>query len=134
MGRKYLPFFEHGGFLTRAFNDKSLVFYPNLVWEDILDVLLGNGALDRDREEVMFYLALGAEVKLDGQNRLSIPLELRTRMGIEKEIVLVALGEKLEIWDFKRWEEYSDSLSGKVVGGKLTTIIEEDKALKEARK
>ena len=134
IGRKYLPLFEHGGFLARAFNNKSLVFYPNLIWEAMVDELLENGALDQDREDVMFYLSAGAEVKLDGQNRLSIPQDLRSRMGIEKEIMLVALGEKLEIWDSKKWEERDNSLTGEVISGKVATIKKENQALKEQKK
>ena len=134
IGRKYLPLFEHGGFITRAFHNKSLVFYPSEVWNKMVNDLLQNETLDPDREDVMFYLSAGSEIKLDGQNRLSIPQDLRQRMGLEKEITLVALGTKLEIWDSENWRERDSSLTADVINSKLATIRKENQAIKEQQK
>ena len=134
IGRKYFPLFEHGGFVTRAFHNNSLVFYPSKVWEQMIAELLQNETLDQNREDVMFYLSAGSEIKLDGQNRLSIPQDLRLRMGIEKEVTLVALGTKLEIWDSEKWQERDNSLTGEVISERLAAIRRENQALKELEK
>ena len=133
IGRKYLPLFEHGGFITRAFHNKSLVFYPGEVWNKMINDLLQDETLDPDREDIMFYLSAGSEIKLDGQNRLSIPQDLRQRMGLEKEITIVALGTKLEIWDSEKLRERDNMLTADVISEKLVTVRQANQALKEWR-
>ena len=39
------------------------------------------------------------------QNRITIPQNLREDAGLQREVVLVGLLNKFEIWDKERWEE-----------------------------
>ena len=43
------------------------------------------------------------EVKPDKQGRFVIPERLRARVGLGAEVVLVGLGDRIEIWDRERW-------------------------------
>ncbi len=50
-------------------------------------------------------LASLAECGFDKQGRILIPQELRDYAGLTKEVVLIGVFNKIEIWDKGRWEE-----------------------------
>ena len=44
------------------------------------------------------FLGNAEEVMIDAGGRLLLPARLREQMGITKNVVLVALGNKFEVW------------------------------------
>lgn len=46
------------------------------------------------------------DVELDGAGRLNIPKRMMEFAGLEKEVVVVGVGNRLEIWNPDRYEEY----------------------------
>ena len=44
---------------------------------------------------------------LDGQGRVTVPQNLRSYAGLEKDLVVVGTGKLIEIWDAERWSEVS---------------------------
>jgi MraZ protein len=44
-------------------------------------------------------------IELDGNDRILIPVEQRTTANIDKDIVVVASGKYMEIWDAKTYNE-----------------------------
>lgn len=55
------------------------------------------------------------EIKEDSQGRFTLPSELKTTLGIGKEVVFVGMGSKIEIWGKAKWDEenekYNDTMS-----------------------
>jgi MraZ protein len=56
---------------------------------------------------------------LDGQGRLVIPQSLRTRAGLSREVVVLGVGERLEIWAASVWDREEQALIGAYVAGTL---------------
>ncbi|MHB9025635.1 MAG: division/cell wall cluster transcriptional repressor MraZ [Armatimonadota bacterium] len=104
--RKCQVLFHHGGFLTRAFNGHSLVFWAQEAWDVVQEILAGIDFTEVAADDVARYLSCGTEVQLDGQGRLSIPPNLRRRAKLEKDVTLLAMGDKIEIWDTQTWLDY----------------------------
>ena len=50
-----------------------------------------------------FYLASAVPVKTDSQGRLLVPPELREFAGLSEDIVLLGVGNKIEIWNQTEW-------------------------------
>jgi MraZ protein len=48
------------------------------------------------------------EVEADKQGRVLIPAKLREYAGIEKDVMIIGVGERVEIWDEEAWKEYYD--------------------------
>ena len=44
-------------------------------------------------------------MELDPQGRILIPPKLREHAGLKKDVVLVGVGSRIEIWDSEKWEE-----------------------------
>ena len=56
---------------------------------------------------------------MDEQGRIKIPPSLRTVAGLEKDVTIVGLRERLEIWDTARWNAMNDALSGDEIAALL---------------
>ena len=47
------------------------------------------------------------ETEEDGQGRILIPVELREFAKIDKKIVFIGVGNRVEIWAEEVWNDYS---------------------------
>ncbi len=61
------------------------------------------------REFTRFFLSGATECEIDKQGRFLIPNNLREAAGLEKEIVIIGVGTRIEIWSKDKWQKYSSS-------------------------
>lgn len=84
--------------------DPCISVYSPAEWAKVADALLKLSTKQRD---VMRYLLAGAvDIELDRQGRITLPLHLRQHAGIEREVVVVGLISRLEIWNYAGWQSY----------------------------
>ena len=57
---------------------------------------------------VRFFLSGAAECELDKLGRINIPAHLREHAGITKDVKVLGVRSRVEIWDAGKWEEYKD--------------------------
>ena len=50
-----------------------------------------------------FYQGNSFEVELDSAGRVTLPPPLMSHAGVEKEVVVVGVGDHLEVWGRERW-------------------------------
>lgn len=95
--------------MTRGL-DKCLFVYPQSEWE-ILEQKLKSLPMTRAdaRSFVRFFLSGATECALDKQGRIVIPTILRDYATLEKDIVVLGVSNRVEIWSHERWREYSDA-------------------------
>ncbi len=60
------------------------------------------------RKFTRFFLAGAADVEPDKQGRVLIPNNLREFGGLTKDVVLVGVSNRVEIWDKGRYEESTE--------------------------
>ena len=86
--------------------DGCLFVFPNGEWKNFEEKLKTLPMANKDaRKFVRFFLAGAALAEVDKQGRILLPAVLREFAGLEKDVVLVGVGNRVEIWDKKRWEE-----------------------------
>jgi MraZ protein len=62
----------------------------------------------KEAREIQRFLFGGAsEIELDDKGRFILPEYLKIYSGIESETIFIGVINRVEIWDKKRWEEYS---------------------------
>lgn len=92
--------------------DGCLFVYDNSEWKSFEEKLKSLPLTNKDaRQFVRFFLAGAAAVEVDKQGRILIPGVLREFAGLEKEVVLVGVASRVEIWSKAKWEsaaEYED--------------------------
>ena len=61
-----------------------------------------------------FYQGNSFEVELDASGRVTLPPPLMGHAEIGKEVVVVGVGDHLEIWDRERWNAQQESLDSQI--------------------
>ena len=59
------------------------------------------------RNFVRFFLSGATECEIDKQGRFLISSNLREFAGLEKEVVIIGVLDKIEIWSKDKWLKYS---------------------------
>lgn len=88
--------------------DGCLFVYDNDAWAEFEEKLKGLPLTNKEaRTFVRFFLAGAANVEVDKQGRILIPSVLKEFAGINKDVVLVGVASRIEIWSRERWEDVS---------------------------
>jgi MraZ protein len=86
--------------------DKNIYAYPEAEWKKFSATLDGLPIADPDARKFKRHFQGSANVvDVDGQFRIVIPQSLRNFAGIEKDVMLIGQGDRVEIWCTARYEE-----------------------------
>ncbi len=78
--------------------------WPSEAWEEYVDKFDENREATADVRRAKRSLYARAEmVRPDSQGRITIPEAMRSRSGLEREVVVAGAGKHLEIWDRTQW-------------------------------
>jgi len=104
--REILAKHRQDGFILTTF-DSCLVAYPLQEWHRLEEKIRPQSSFQR---EVLDFLRLfysnATEVTLDNQGRILIPPELRRQAALQRDVVIVGVLNRIEIWDKERWEQF----------------------------
>src|SRR5579863_10145224 len=85
--------------------DHCLLLYPMPEWEALEERLVRLPSLNKEARELQrLLLGHATEVELDSHARLLLPPELRAFAGLERDVVLLGLGRKFELWQQAMWD------------------------------
>jgi len=87
--------------------DGGLTAYPLSSWSRIMERVESSPAGPQKSALIRTMIAPAAECAFDKQGRIQIPQSLRTFAGLEKELVVVGLFDKIEIYSQLRYAEVS---------------------------
>ncbi|MBE5908771.1 MAG: division/cell wall cluster transcriptional repressor MraZ [Lachnospiraceae bacterium] len=86
--------------------DGCLFVYPQEEWQSIETKFREVPLTTKDaRKFSRFFFAGAAACEIDKQGRILLPSVLREFAGLEKDVVLVGVLNRIEIWDKTKWEE-----------------------------
>ena len=89
--------------------DGCLFVFPHDTWTEFEAKLNALPMTDKKARQFARYFLRGAMIPdVDRQGRILIPATLREAAGLEKEAVMIGVGNRIEIWDPKRLEEDLD--------------------------
>ena len=76
------------------------------------------------RDFVRFFLSGATECELDKQGRFLISANLRQYASLEKDVVIIGVGTRLEIWNKEKWQEYSneENISADEIAENMTML------------
>ena len=88
--------------------DNCLFLYPLEEWQSIEEKLRALPFTRADvRSFARFFFSGASELEIDKQGRILLPANLRDYAGIEKDLVVIGVGTRVEIWALDRWAQYN---------------------------
>lgn len=86
--------------------DGCLFVYPNEEWQAFTEKLKSLPMSNKNsRQFSRFFLAGAAACEVDKQGRILLPGVLREFAALEKDVVLIGVSTRVEIWAKERWSE-----------------------------
>jgi MraZ protein len=86
--------------------DGCIAAYPDREWADVQQRIADSGALKKEaRSFLRFFFSGASECSIDRLGRILIPQSLRSYGGIRKNVVIVGMNKKIEIWAEEAWAE-----------------------------
>lgn len=87
--------------------DHCLFVYPEKEWQEVGNRIANLSLARKEARAIQRLFYAGAmEAQMDRQYRVLIQPNLREYAGIDKEVVLIGIAKRIEIWDIQRWNEY----------------------------
>lgn len=105
--------------------DNCLFVYPKSEWTILEEKLKTLPLTNRDaRAFIRFFFAGASECGLDKQGRVLIPTNLREHSKLDKNVVVIGVSTRMEIWSKEEWDTYNsdDSLSYDNIAEKMAEL------------
>src|SRR5690554_1722643 len=94
--------------ITRGL-DNCLFVYPLSEWSQLEQKLKALPFTRSDARAFMrFFFSGAAECELDKQGRVLVPNNLRDHAKLQKDVVVIGVSSRVEVWSQEVWNQYSD--------------------------
>lgn len=88
--------------------ENTLSIYSISEWEKLTNKLNSLPFTKKDaRDFTRFFLSGACLLEFDKQGRALIPNNLKEYAKLEKECVIIGVGNRIEIWPKKEWDKFS---------------------------
>lgn len=88
--------------------DNALYVYPVEEYDRFIDGLLSKSEFDPKLRQVRRFFTSGAvETEFDSAGRISLPAQLREWANLEKDVAVIGMGDRIELWDAAAWDRYN---------------------------
>ncbi len=100
---------EGKGFYITPGLDKCLAIYPELHFEETAKKLKELSFTNKKaRTFLRLFFSRSSFVTCDEQGRIVIPQLLKDYAGLKKEVVIIGVMDRIEIWDLKHWNDFEE--------------------------
>ena len=95
--------------INRGF-EKHLMIYPQDVWEKkTKEINHLNIYVKKNREAIRYFHRGATQLSCDASDRILVPKRLKEYADLEKEIVLFAYNDQIELWAKDKYDEMLES-------------------------
>ena len=95
-----------GVVMTRG-QEHCIYVFSTREFEDLHDKIRQAPVTSKQARDYLRVFLSGASAETpDSQNRITIPANLRTYAGLDRELTVIGAGSRVEIWDSEAWEIY----------------------------
>jgi MraZ protein len=120
-----------GQLVITMYQDPCLYVYPLPEWEPVEQRLNDLSALDEAAQAIRrLMIGLAHDVEMDGAGRMLVPPLLREQAHLDKDVMLIGQGERLEIWSERTWSEKQQIWRETASRLNVTQLSDELKSLK----
>jgi MraZ protein len=99
-----------GNMVMTVDHENRLIIYPYHEWEKVEIKLQKLSSFKKEEAKIKrLYLGHAHDCKMDKNGRITIPPFLREKTQLERQVVLLGVGNKFELWDDASWEREWES-------------------------
>lgn len=96
-----------GGVVIARGQERCLYVFSTREFEELHDKIRQAPVTSKQARDYLRLFLSGANSEVpDGQNRVTIPAQLRSYAGLDRELTVIGVGNRAEIWDTEAWEQY----------------------------
>jgi MraZ protein len=89
--------------------DRCLFLYSQRGFEEVYAKLAASQATAQSvRDSRRIFLSSASQEAPDTQRRITIPSNLRDYAGLERDLTVIGVGDRVEIWDSGAWARYRE--------------------------
>ncbi len=87
--------------------EPCLVLYPLVEYKKIYSRIAALNEFNEEYRKLQrnFFRRI-SEIEIDGAGRILIPRAMLKYANLDKELILVGMGNRIEIWDMKTYDEH----------------------------
>lgn len=98
--------------ITAHTEERCLLVYPEPQWRETLPKIEQLPSFNKvARRAQRLLIGYACPLQMDANGRILVPPTLRDYAGLEKKIMLVGQGKRLELWSEDRWTTWLDESS-----------------------
>ncbi len=116
---KFRDAFEDGVYLTLG-QDGCLFAFPRPEWDrrkaEVQSLPISDSS---NRAYTRMFFGTAERVELDAQGRLVLPRTLRESARLDREVAVIGVSDRLEIWSLEEWDRYRGSHGSAYASGAL---------------
>jgi MraZ protein len=95
-----------GVVMTRG-QEHCIYVFSTREFEDLHDKIRQAPVTSKQARDYLRVFLSGASAETpDKQNRVTIPSNLRSYAGLDRDLTVIGAGSRVEIWDTEAWENY----------------------------
>ena len=103
--------------------DGCLFAFSQTEWFNFEEKLKSLPLSDKNaRNFVRFFLSGATECEIDKQGRFLIPNNLRESANLEKDVIIIGVGTRLEIWNKEIWEKCDEEISADEIAENMANL------------
>jgi len=100
---------------------RCLLLFPRPAWEQFRAKLMG---LPMDAESWRrIFIGSALDVEIDSGSRIQLSPELRRWAGLDRELMLVGMGTRMEIWDRGRHQALEDATLAQSMPDSVSKLV-----------
>lgn len=103
--------------------DGCLFVYSLEEWKNLEEKMKSLPLTSKDaRSFIRFFFSGAIECELDSQGRILISSNLREYAGLEKELIIIGVSTRVEIWSKEKWNHYSEDEDSEALAEKMSLL------------
>ena len=103
---------QKGFYITRGLDECLFVFAASQ-WESVVAGIRNKPFTDAvTRRFQRLFFSNAAFVEIDNQGRVLVPENLKRAAGLSKNVTVVGIYDRIEVWDRERWRSMKQASGG----------------------
>lgn len=105
--------------ISKGFDEKCLFLFSKESWKRLEEKIMANKIAERNTQTFSrWFFSSASEEAMDQQGRTRIPQNLIDYGEFKKDIVMVGVSDRAEIWAKEIWQRYYEKADSQFMGDK----------------